>query len=60
MSDCSVRNGRMVCGMARSGAGIRKSGIYRLHKGEKVFSKAKVNSYQKKCKKCSANHKHHK
>jgi hypothetical protein len=50
----------MVCGMARSGAGIRKSGIYRLHKGEKVFSKAKVNSYQKKCKKCSANHKHHK
>ena len=41
--------GQMVCGALRSGGQVKKSGVYRLHKGEKVFS---TNELNKACK-CS-------
>ena len=28
----------MVCGMLRAGGKVPKSGVYRLHKGEQVFT----------------------
>jgi hypothetical protein len=35
-SKCKVVGDTLVCGSARSGAGIKKKGIYRLHAGEIV------------------------
>jgi hypothetical protein len=37
-SKCKVVGDTLVCGSARSGAGIKKKGIYRLHAGEIVVN----------------------
>jgi hypothetical protein len=56
----------MVCGMLRSGGKVPKSGVYRLHKGEQVFTpgqlknaahtKTKKHTRQHKKKGCSCKH----
>ena len=57
-SKCRLVGKGVVCGGARSGAGITKKGVYRLHKGEKVLSKGKVDKMLKTggsaghCRKC--------
>jgi hypothetical protein len=57
-SKCRLVGKDVVCGGARSGAGISKKGVYRLHKGEKVLSKGNVDKVLKMagsaghCRKC--------
>ena len=57
-SKCKLVGKDVVCGGARSGAGITKKGVYRLHKGEKVLPKSKVDKMLKMegsaghCRKC--------
>lgn len=56
-SKCRRVGKDVVCGGARHGAGIRKKGVYRLHKGEKVLSGAQVGKLMKSgtagcCKNC--------
>ena len=41
-SKCKIQNGKFVCGMLRGGGTVNKSGIYRLHKDEQVFTKAQL------------------
>lgn len=51
---CKVVGDTLVCGSARHGAGIKKKGVYRLHKGEIVVKKPKGK------KGCKCGGKHHK
>ena len=51
---CKVVGDTLVCGSARHGAGIKKKGVYRLHKGEIVVKKPKGK------KGCKCGCKHHK
>lgn len=37
-SKCKAVDGKMVCGALRSGGKVTKSGVYRLHKDEQVFT----------------------
>ena len=46
-STCRKVGEDVVCGGARSGAGIPKKGLYRLHKGEKVLTPAQVKKRMK-------------
>jgi len=41
-SKCKIQNGKFVCGMLRGGGTVNKSGIYRLHKDEQVFTKGQL------------------
>ena len=57
-SKCKNVNGRMVCGMLRSGGKVPKSGVYRLHKGEQVFTPGQLkNAAHTKTKKYTRQHK---
>jgi hypothetical protein len=51
-SKCKVVGDTLVCGSARSGAGIKKKGIYRLHAGEIVVNGKgpKMGKKKKACK----------
>ena len=51
--NCKNIGGKMVCGMLHSGGKATKDGVYRLAKGEKVFSPHQLKSMCKggKCKK---------
>lgn len=51
---CKVVGDTLVCGSARHGAGIKKKGVYRLHKGEIVM---KAPCKQRKGKKCNCHNK---
>ena len=65
---CQRRGNKMVCGMLHGGGTAKKSGLYRLAKGERVFSPQQLKkmavkgakSYVKKKgkKKCSCGCKH--
>ena len=64
-SKCKIQNGKFVCGMLRGGGTVNKSGIYRLHKDEQVFTKAQLQKASKtkkkgtskgKSKKCKCKH----
>ena len=63
-SKCKVVNGKYVCGMLRGGGTVNKSGVYRLHKDEQVFTKGqlqkagkkKKSTGKKKGKKCKCKH----
>ena len=64
-SECKVQNGKYVCGMLRGGGTVNKSGVYRLHKDEQVFTKAQLHKAGKskkggsgkgKAKKCQCKH----
>ena len=64
-SKCKIQNGKFVCGMLRGGGTVNKSGIYRLHKDEQVFTKAQLQKAGKtkkkgtskgKSKKCKCKH----
>ena len=64
-SKCKVQNGKYVCGMLRGGGTVNKSGVYRLHKDEQVFTKAQLHKAAKskkggsgkgKAKKCKCKH----
>ena len=50
--NCKNIRGKMVCGMLHSGGKATKDGVYRLAKGEKVFSPNQLQSMCKggKCK----------
>ena len=52
---CKPVGDTLVCGSARHGAGIKKKGVYRLHKGEVVV---KTNpTKRRKGHKCKCHHK---
>jgi len=64
-SKCKVVNGKYVCGMLRGGGTVNKSGVYRLHKDEQVFTKGQLqkagktkkgSTGKKKGKKCKCKH----
>ena len=63
-SKCKIQNGKFVCGMLRGGGTVNKSGIYRLHKDEQVFTKGQLQKAGKtkkgtskgKGKKCKCKH----
>ena len=64
-SKCKVVNGKYVCGMLRGGGTVNKSGVYRLHKDEQVFTKGQLQKASKtkkgssgkgKGKKCKCKH----
>ena len=63
-SKCKIQNGKFVCGMLRGGGTVNKSGIYRLHKDEQVFTKGQLQKASKtkkstskgKGKKCKCKH----
>ena len=52
-SKCKVVNGKYVCGMLRGGGTVNKSGVYRLHKDEQVFTKGQLQKAGKTKKGCS-------
>ena len=41
-SKCKKVGSKLVCGMLRAGGSVPKSGVYRLHKGEKVFTPSQM------------------
>ena len=47
MPNCKVVNKKLVCGMLHSGGTANKSGVYRLAKGEKVFTKGQMHNLTK-------------
>lgn len=61
---CSVVKGKIVCGKLHAGGKVpSKGGVFRLAKGEKVFSKSAVKTLGKKThaskhkkKKCNCKH----
>ena len=64
-SKCKVQNGKYVCGMLRGGGTVNKTGVFRLHKDEQVFTKAQLQKAGKtkkkgtskgKGKKCKCKH----
>ena len=49
-SQCKNVGGKMVCGMLHSGGKAHKNGVFRLAKGERVFSPAQLKYFKKKTK----------
>ena len=50
-SQCKNVGGKMVCGMLHGGGKAHKSGVFRLAKGERVFTPAQLKYFGKSKKK---------
>ena len=46
-SQCRNVNGKMVCGMLHGGGKAHRSGVFRLAKGERVFTPAQLKYFGK-------------
>jgi hypothetical protein len=55
-SNCKNVNGKMVCGMLHSGGRAHRTGVFRLAKGEQVFTPAQL-KYLSSSKKKKPSHK---
>ena len=56
-SNCKNVGGEMVCGMLHSGGRAHKNGVFRLAKGERVFTPAQLKYFGKTKKKTKAHRK---
>jgi hypothetical protein len=53
-SNCKNVNGKMVCGLLHGGGRAHRTGVFRLAKGEKVFTPAQLRKHLSSSKKKEA------